>query len=359
MDALLMAAGSLQKMLPLGNNAKCPSKKAIKAAKHLKKKFIEPKNLEYLARIAFEEKNNVEYLMTGIKRDDAYKTPGDTISEILRDYGNLEVMLYSALPKHVISTKEEYRQILDNAKPHFIGLTGISLEKEPDIEIITSKAKIAYGLAKPVMAAAFILGAVASGISWIAGADLCISLAAAFTPPVVFSSAAFAAAYYKIRDTAGFTMPPKFSDTIYLMPYQYAEAASLACHEYTHNIFYKAGHSTNEPFLEEGLATAVASRILKMHESTQHTELAAYGAMDKVCRSMKSFAMLSRCFGMELNIWAYHPFSLDLNVKPAKMIKSSLFNYFGGASMIEIAEFKYGTGIYKDIFNGKYDCLLD
>lgn len=355
LDALFFAAGSLQNML----SAKDDIKSRTKKAKAIKSRFLNPKNLEYLARIALDEKKEVEFLMTGIKDGVLYKSPGDAISDVLKNYGKLEVMLYSSLPKNVVSTSEGYRQILETAKPHFTELTGIFPLEEPSIEIITSKAKAAYGIARPVIGSIFILCTLIGGVPLIAGAGIYVSLAAALVPSVALSSAAFAAAYWKIRNTAGFAMPSRFQDKIYIGPYPYVDAAMLVCHEYAHNLRYKAGSSTSEPFLEEGLATAVASKILKMHENTSHTELAAYGAMEKVCRSLKSFAMLSRCFGLELNIWSYHPFSLDLAVSPKKMFNSSLFNYICGASMVDIAEYKYGRKVYADILNGELDCLLD
>ena len=35
------------------------------------------------------------------------------------------------------------------------------------------------------------------------------------------------------------------------------------------------------------------------------------------------------------------------------------FEYIGGSTMVHLAEYKYGTGIYKELFKGKYECLLD
>ncbi|MDD4878015.1 MAG: hypothetical protein PHO02_03190 [Candidatus Nanoarchaeia archaeon] len=335
-------------------------KECEKKAKLLKQNFVKnPNNLEYLARFAFDEFNDAGYLLSGARNNEPYQNAGESLIGTLKNYNRLERMLYSSLPAYMVRTKEEYAGILSNAKPFFNELTGISLLKEPEIKVMESKPMVAYELVKPVIGAAFVLGAIVSGFSLAAGAGIALSAAAGAIPAAAFSAAAFAASYLRLRNTAGFAIPPDISDKIYVSPEWSASAVSIVFHEYTHNMRFKSGFSTDVSFLEEGIATAAAAKIMKMHEITQHTELAAYASMERYRRSLKSFAMLCRCFGQDLQLWAYHPFALDMNESKEKMEKSSNFNYFCGASMVEIAEFKHGNRIYSDLFEGKYDCLLD
>ena len=56
--------------------------------------------------------------------------------------------------------------------------------------------------------------------------------------------------------------------------------------------------------------------------------------------------------------FALPPFNLNLSLSPKQRIESNIFSYVGGATMFNLAEYKYGSRIYKEVFNKDYSHIL-
>lgn len=310
-------------------------------------RFLAPVNLQGIVDMAFEEKKELKFLLTGVGKDEFYDTHGEKMQSILADYANLEKMVYSIIPNvPVISKKKGMAEILKDIKPYFYELAGITPVKDPNIYISGSRFKVIMGLLQPFYACYAVAGAVLALPAFALGLGIPAAMGIGLAGCAVVSAANYAMLAKKIKGNSSFTFSVGLFDRIYILPSNKTAAAKAISHEYIHNVCMKTNLFKEGTFFDEGIATSMSQSMLIM-AGQKHPAYEAYARLERIFTAILSFGEILRRSGKILG---------ELNSKP---LNKETVVYTCGATMFNLAEYKYGKGIYKDLFNGKYDCLLD
>lgn len=304
------------------------------------RRFMRYENLPCLVRLAEEERNELNFLLAGVTPEQENGDYGSVYASVCKSYPSLENMVNSIISKtEVVSRKREAKSMLQEIKPYFYELTGADKVKDPKILVKTGSGVIDFlNAGNSTNNVAVPVGAFGAFLPWAFG----LGVPFAVVSGILYYSVAFLASaivmFPHIKAKSAVAFPPGIADLIAMEKGNKTIVTSYLAHEYTHNVRMKTMHKekSNSAFLEEGIATAVSNRVLDDMGGKQ-PQLRAFGKMQKLLHVLNGIYALVKM-----------PLKLDFS-----------FNYTGGSSMVHLAEFKYGKGIYKDLFRGKYGCLLD
>lgn len=297
----------------------------------------------FLLEIAYKEKNELEFLLTGLDRH--YEPQKHDLAQIVKETIRLNRML-KKLPDRTLAAKEDMEELLQKIKKPFYELTGISPVNDPELVVLHNKrymraAQTAHRFTKKLAhcsALAALLSAVDSAPA--------LGLFGLGLYGLLFMGA-YAYTFSAIKTAGAFTMDTKISDSIFLPPATGRFETFMLIHEYVHNVRRKLGLYTKNDALEEGIATASAHKIMSLMKWAEPT-YSAFASVNKIyCISAACTALLCQS-GTNIIM----PKSIF------KLLEGKLSFYSVGSSAVHLAEFKYGKGIYKELFRGKYDCLL-
>ncbi|MDI6738204.1 MAG: hypothetical protein QME12_06870 [Nanoarchaeota archaeon] len=300
-------------------------------------RFMRDENLPYLIRLADEERNELNFLLTGVAPGNNFADYGSIYISVCRSVPSLESMVESIIPKtEIAANKKDMKEILQGIKPYFYELTGADEVKDPWIFVKTGlRIRDFIGLGRIMDKASILLSAAGAAVPLALGLGFPLAAASGL---MYYSTCFITSAvllYNSIKDERAVAFPVSFLDLICASKSNKIIASGILAHEYAHNVRMKTRHwkKSNSVFLEEGIATAVSNRVLDDMGDKQPV-LRAHGKMQKIGFCLESvYSILHGICGS--------------------------FEYIGGSAMVHLAEFKYGKGIYKDLFKGKYDCLLD
>jgi len=299
--------------------------------------------IDFLLKIAYKEKNDLEFILTGVDRQ--YEPQKHDLVQVVGETARLNRML-KKLPDLAMAAKEDMEELLQKIKKPFYELTGISPVNDPELVVLHNKmymraAQVAYRLTKTFAKCS--AGAVLLSAADAAPAMGLFGLGAYGLLLISMYAYAFSA----MKTAGACTINPKVSDSIFLPPAFGRFETFMLIHEYVHNVRHKLGLYTKNDTLEEGIATASAHKIMERMKLTEPA-YSAFASVNKIyCLSAACTALL-RQSGTNV---AMPKFIL-------KLLEGKLSFYSIGSSAVHLAEYRYGRGIYKDLFNGKYDCLL-
>lgn len=298
----------------------------------------------FLLEIAYKEKNELEFLLTGVDRQ--CEPQKHDLMQIVAETARLNRML-KKLPDRTLAAKEDMEELLQKIKKPFYELAGISPVNDPELVVLRNKrymraAQTAHRLTKKFRQCS----AVTALLSAVDSAPA-LGLFGLGLYGLLFLGA-YAYAFSAIKRAGAFTMDTKVSDSIFLPPSPGRLEAFMLAHEYAHNVRHKLGLYTTNDIMEEGIATATAHKVLGLMKMTDPIYSAFAAVSNIYCLSAACTALL-RQSGANV---AMPKFIL-------KLLEGKLSFYSVGSSAVHLAEYKYGEGIYKELFAGKYDCLLD
>jgi hypothetical protein len=91
----------------------------------------------------------------------------------------------------------------------------------------------------------------------------------------------------------------------------------------------------------------------------KYPHLEIYARKGRIKYALMSFGMIfSHACNETPDYLALPPFSLDLSLSPKQRIESDIFNYVGGATMFNLAEYNYGSKIYKEVFSKNFKHII-
>ncbi|MFH1065217.1 MAG: hypothetical protein V1734_01800 [Nanoarchaeota archaeon] len=353
LDTILMAAYSLP--------SRAPKKKKLSKKELLKRRydFANKKNLEDIAKFALQEKREIKHILTGVYNNAPYTNMGEAIEEVAYESADIARMAKNVMPHQKARTQKDMEEILEDMKPYFYELSGIEQIKDPELRIMpASKIRLACELFSPAVSGIAVLSALFSGFSYMVSKDIALSasLGAVFASVLTVPSLAFA--YFKCRNTIALALPPDFRDRIYVPKAEKYQSFSLIAHEFVHNACFKSKLDVADSFIAEGFATAMSDRILVVM-GKKYPYLEIYARKGRMDYALMSFGTIfSLACNKTPDYFALPPFNMDLSLSPKQRIESNIFSYVGGATMFNLAEYRYGSGIYKEVFNKDYSHIL-
>ena len=229
-------------------------------------RFMRLENMPFLIRMAEEERNELNFLITGVSIEKSSLTYGEIYESVCRSSVSLESMVKSVIPKtEIAGDKKDMKEILQAIKPYFYELTGADEVKDPKIFVKTgSKFRDLLSMGRVMDKASIPLGVVGAAVPLALG--LGIPLAAA--SGLMYYSTCFITSsvilYNAIKNDRGAAFSLPFLDLICAAKSNKTIATGVLAHEYAHNVRIKV-HLMKKPkdlLLEEGIATAVSSRVL-------------------------------------------------------------------------------------------------
>lgn len=213
-------------------------------------KFLSPLNLQGIIDMAFEEKKELKYLLTGVGKDDYCETSGEKIRDVHMAYCSLETMVDSVIPKYdVVRKRKEMRQMLETAKPYFYEIAGIEPVKNPALFVRRDNFTTTMSVISPYLLNIALSGIFVGGAAFLVGAGAIESAGVGAALFAVLSGRAYGTVVRQVKKGLSFALPVELSDRIYIAPAQRTFVFNHILHEYTHNVCFKTQMPNKDNFL--------------------------------------------------------------------------------------------------------------
>lgn len=309
-------------------------------------KFLTPLNLQGIIEMAFEEKKELKYLLTGVGMDDYCETSGEKIRDVHMAYNYLEKMVDSVTPKYdIVKKRKEMNQMLETAKPYFYEIAGIEPVKNPGLFVRRSNFTTTLSMISPYLPYLALRGIFVGGAAFLLGAGAIASAGIGAAGFAVLSGRAYSKVLKQVKKGVSFAVPDHICDRIYIAPAQRAFVFNQILHEYTHNVCFKTKLPNNDDFFEDGLASAMAQKAM-INMGDKQPVYAALARFQKISYAIDTFTHI-----MKLH-------SNDKHLKSFPSMKDELVPYVCGATMFNLAEFNYGSKIYKEVFSKNFKHII-
>ncbi|MEK6864106.1 MAG: hypothetical protein AABX27_02355 [Nanoarchaeota archaeon] len=308
-------------------------------------KFLTPLNLQGIIDMAFEEKKELKFLLTGVGKDDYCETSKEKIRDVLKEYTSIETMVDSVTPKYdIVKKRKEMNQMLETAKPYFYEIAGIEPVKNPKLLVKRGNFATSISIISPYLPYIALTGIFVGGAAFVLGAGAIASAGVGAALFAALSGRAYKKVLKSVKKYHSFSLPTNICDRIYIASGQRSLVFNIILHEYTHNVCFKTQMPKDICF-KEGIASAMAQKAM-INMGKEQPACEAFARLQKLSYAIDTYAYIIK------------KHSGDNKQNNMPVIREELVPYVCGATMFNLAEYNYGSKIYKEAFNKDFRHII-